>query len=243
MAIPFIPQSPFLNENGRVAVEWQGWLQNPQLSSFTITGAVSIASGGTGITATPGVGQLLIGNGTGYALNNITAGAGITITNGAGAIAAAVTNTTVTPASYGSATAVPTYTVNARGQLTAAANVAIAIPNTQVSGLGTMSTQSAAAVAVTGGAVDGTTVGATIAAAGKFTTLNASGASTLAATTTAAFGANGATAQTAFASGGAAPVGGVGTAAGGWDTAAHRDSAITLLNNIRTALVAAGLMS
>ena len=49
--------------------------------------------------------------------------------------------------------------------------------------------------------------------------------------------------QTPTASGGAAPAGGVGTAAGGWDTAAHRDSAITLINNIRTALIAAGIMS
>ena len=49
--------------------------------------------------------------------------------------------------------------------------------------------------------------------------------------------------QAKFASGGAAPAGGVGTAAGGWDTAAHRDAAITLLNNIRTALVNNGIMS
>ena len=51
-------------------------------------------------------------------------------------------------------------------------------------------------------------------------------------------GFNGAAAQSPYASGGAAPAGGVGTAAGGWDTAAHRDAAITLLNNIRAALVA-----
>lgn len=61
--------------------------------------------------------------------------------------------------------------------------------------------------------------------------------------TAAGFGCNGKTAQTAFASGGAAPAGGTGTAAGGWDTAAHRDAAITLLNNIRTALVNNGIMS
>lgn len=35
---------------------------------------------------------------------------------------------------------------------------------------------------------------------------------------------------------GAAPAGGTGTAAGGWDTAAHRDAAIATLNNIRTRL-------
>lgn len=58
-----------------------------------------------------------------------------------------------------------------------------------------------------------------------------------------AFACNGATPQTAFASGGAAPAGGTGTAAGGWDTAAHRDAAITLINNMRTALVNNGIMS
>lgn len=57
------------------------------------------------------------------------------------------------------------------------------------------------------------------------------------------FGSNGATPQTSYPSGGAAPAGGAGTAAGGWDTAAHRDAAITLLNNIRSALVANGIMS
>jgi hypothetical protein len=45
------------------------------------------------------------------------------------------------------------------------------------------------------------------------------------------------------ASGGAAPAGGVGAAAGGWDTAAHRDAAITLINNMRTALIANGIMT
>jgi hypothetical protein len=49
--------------------------------------------------------------------------------------------------------------------------------------------------------------------------------------------------QTPTASGGAAPAGGVGTAAGGYDTAVNRDAAITLLNNIRTALIAAGIMT
>lgn len=49
--------------------------------------------------------------------------------------------------------------------------------------------------------------------------------------------------QTPTPSGGAAPAGGVGTAAGGYDTAVNRDAAITLLNNIRTALIKAGIMS
>ncbi len=48
---------------------------------------------------------------------------------------------------------------------------------------------------------------------------------------------------TPVASGGAAPAGGVGTAAGGYDTAANRNALITLVNNMRTALINAGLMT
>lgn len=45
-----------------------------------------VGQGGTGLTATPVQGQLLIGTGSGFALNRITAGAGIGITNGPGTI-------------------------------------------------------------------------------------------------------------------------------------------------------------
>jgi hypothetical protein len=51
-----------------------------------ITGTVPISKGGTNITTTPTNGKLLIGNGTGYTLANLTAGTGVTITNGAGSI-------------------------------------------------------------------------------------------------------------------------------------------------------------
>jgi hypothetical protein len=40
----------------------------------------------------------------------------------------------------------------------------------------------------------------------------------------------------------AAPAGGVGAAAGGWDTAAHRDAAIATINAILAAVTNAGLM-
>lgn len=40
----------------------------------------------------------------------------------------------------------------------------------------------------------------------------------------------------------AAPAGGVGTAAGGYDAAVNRDAAITLLNTIRTALIGVGIL-
>lgn len=51
-----------------------------------VTGTLPIANGGTAITSAPANGQLLIGNGTGYTLATLTAGAGVSITNGAGTI-------------------------------------------------------------------------------------------------------------------------------------------------------------
>lgn len=55
---------------------------NPVQAGTTLT----IGEGGTGVTGTPTNGQLLIGNGTGYTLATLTAGANVTITNSAGGI-------------------------------------------------------------------------------------------------------------------------------------------------------------
>ncbi|MGB9913255.1 MAG: hypothetical protein ACPLRO_07805, partial [Candidatus Kapaibacteriota bacterium] len=65
------------------------------LNTSEIAGVLPVAKGGTGNSTTPGNGQLLIGNGIGFSLANLTAGNGITITNGAGSI-------TISDANYGS---------------------------------------------------------------------------------------------------------------------------------------------
>jgi len=54
-------------------------------------GITPVANGGTGLSTIPTNGQLLIGNGTGYTLNTLGAGAGISVTNGIGTITVANT--------------------------------------------------------------------------------------------------------------------------------------------------------
>ena len=53
-----------------------------------------VGSGGTGLSTTPTNGKLLIGNGTNYTLANLTAGANMSITNGAGTITLAASGGT-----------------------------------------------------------------------------------------------------------------------------------------------------
>ena len=87
-----IPQSPFLDGlTGRPAREWMLWLMNPSLISINTSNALSVTSGGTGLSQIPTNGQLLIGTGTGYALHTLGYGAGISVVNGSGTITVANT--------------------------------------------------------------------------------------------------------------------------------------------------------
>ena len=166
-----------------------------------VTGTLPIANGGTALTSTPTNGQLLIGNGSGYSLATLTAGTGVSITNGAGTITinapdvgtvTAVTATAPLASSGGNTpdisltgvvgvpnggTGASSLTGYVKASGTAAFTAVAQIPNTDISGLGTMSTQNANNVAITGGAIDGTTIGGSTPAAGTFTSLTATGAS------------------------------------------------------------------
>jgi hypothetical protein len=59
---------------------------NLSVTSFTLSGVLPIAQGGTGVSSAPTNGQLLIGNGTGFTLATLTGGSGVTVTNNAGSI-------------------------------------------------------------------------------------------------------------------------------------------------------------
>ena len=137
-----------------------GALTNDRTLALTgpITG--SIALGLNANTSTPSMATTITNNAvtlgthtTGNYVATITGGTGLTSTVTSGESVTPtinLDNTAVTAASYGSATAIPTYTVDAQGRLTAAADVNIAIPHTQVTDF-TTAVEATLSVTDTGG--------------------------------------------------------------------------------------------
>lgn len=124
-----------------------GTITNSQLqnSTFTLNGT-SVTLGGSATITAANPQTLTFGTGLGTGSYD-----------GSAATTISIANTGVSASTYGSASAVPVFAVNAQGQITSVTNTNISIANTQVTGLGTMSTQNASAVAITGGTATGLT--------------------------------------------------------------------------------------
>jgi hypothetical protein len=60
--------------------------------TISLQAPVTVANGGTGLTTAPTDGQLLTGNGTGYSLNTLKAGTGISVANAPGSITISATS-------------------------------------------------------------------------------------------------------------------------------------------------------
>jgi len=91
--------------------------------AVTLAGTLAVANGGTGLTAAPVSGQIPIGNGTGYTLGQLTAGAGVSITNGAGSITISSSGTGV--ASFSGGTTGLTPSTATTGAVTLAGTLAV----------------------------------------------------------------------------------------------------------------------
>jgi hypothetical protein len=160
------------------------------------SGGFSPVTVGTGLSYVGGTLSALDAGGT---VTSVTAqgSADISVTGGpittSGTLYFALSDTTVAAGTYGSATQVGQFNVDAKGRLTTAASITIAIAASEVSGLatvatsgtyadltgkpslGTISSQDSSNVSITGGSINGTSVGATTASTGAFTSITATG--------------------------------------------------------------------
>lgn len=124
-----------------------------------VSGVLPVVNGGTGNSAVPSAGQLLIGTGSQYTAATLTAGSGIGVSNGVGSITLSNTGVLTVGASspilssggpnpvisldvsgvsagvYGAAGSVPTLTVTSQGLIALASNTPIQIAESQVTNL------------------------------------------------------------------------------------------------------------
>lgn len=75
-------------KTGLVSREWYRFFFSLYNAADT-PAVLPVNQGGTGLSDVPANGQLLIGNGSGYTLNPLTAGTGIEVTNGSGTVSVA----------------------------------------------------------------------------------------------------------------------------------------------------------
>jgi hypothetical protein len=112
---------------------------NSDITSLTgLTTALPVAQGGTGSGSAPANGQLLIGNGTGYALANLTPGTGIAIANAAGSVTINATDDASTKVAKSGDTMTGTLNLAANGLTVGTTQLVITGGNV---GIGTSSPQ------------------------------------------------------------------------------------------------------
>lgn len=145
---------------------------------ITLGGTLAVANGGTGLSSTPANGQIDIGNGTGFTRATLTAGSGVTITNGAGSIiiSSSTSGGTVTSVGVSGGTTGLTTSggpVTGSGTITLAGTLAVAN-----GGTGITTTPSNGQLLIGNGS--GYTA-ATLSAGANMTITNAAGSITLAA--------------------------------------------------------------
>jgi hypothetical protein len=151
------PRVPIIDERtGAVSREWYRWFYSLYNIVGNGLGVIPVASGGTGLSTIPTNGQLLIGNGTGYTLNTLGTGAGISVTNGTGTISVANTgvlsNIAGTGISVSSATG--NVTIANTGVLSFSAGTTGLTPATATTGAVTL----AGTLAIANGGTNGSTV-------------------------------------------------------------------------------------
>lgn len=127
------PRVPIVDqETGYVSREWYRYFYSIYEFTGLGNGILPVASGGTGTSDIPANGELLIGNGTGYDINPLTAGAGVSVTNAAGSITLANTGVLSNVAGTGIAVSSATgdVTIDNTGVLsnTAGAGITISSP-------------------------------------------------------------------------------------------------------------------
>ena len=106
-----IPVGGFVQFYGSTSTQWYTSIQSITTAAG-MQGTVGIASGGTGLTATPTNGQILIGNGSGFALSTITPGGNISITNTAGGITISSTGAAFTTQEFIPTASQTTFTIS-----------------------------------------------------------------------------------------------------------------------------------